>query len=448
MPCLNTAVQSLDTAPGNLIVPLLPIVGLLCLVASAAAAAPLPGQITVHPDTPMWLARADGSPIFICGPGDPENFLFRGTQNPDGTRDGDQDEIIQKLAATSANSIYLMAVRSHGGDGDGTHNPFVDNRPSLGLNDAVLDQWETWFTAMDDAGIVVYFFFYDDSARIWNTGTVVEQPERDFIHGLVDRFEHHRHLIWCVAEEYSEALTEQRASAFAAEIRAADDHDHVIAIHQRTGVSFDFPDDPNIDQHAIQYNVTTPGELHSGMVQAWANSAGRYGLMMAESFGHGTGAPARQKSWACVMGGAYVMVLRMDIATTDPEDLAACGRIVDFMETTDFDTMAPHDELAHGDTQWVLADPGRSYIAYALNPTGPMGVKGLEEGLYDVRWYDCITGAWVEQFAVPLTAGDHAWPVPASLGDEVAVSIRQLPSTPVRAESWGDTKAKFRSRRD
>ena len=41
------------------------------------------------------------------------------------------------------------------------------------------------------AGIVIYFFFYDDSARIWNTGDVVGSAEKKFLEGLVNRFEHH-----------------------------------------------------------------------------------------------------------------------------------------------------------------------------------------------------------------------------------------------------------------
>jgi hypothetical protein len=279
---------------------------------------------------------------------------------------------------------------------------------------------------------------------VWETGDAVEAPERAFVRGIVDRFEHHRHLVWCIAEEYEEALTPQRASALAAEVRAADDHDHVIAVHQRTGLSFDFPDDPSIDQFAIQYNVSTADELHAGMVQAWSQAAGRWQLVMAESAEHGTGAAARRKSWASAMGGAYVMVLRMDVATTDPDDLAACGRIVDFMESTDFDTMSPRDDLAFGATTWALADSGRSYIAYAVDPAGPMGVKGLRAGLWDIRWFDCVTGARVDQLAVPLPAGDHAWPVPDSLGPEVAVSIRLVPPTPVEPRSWADTKARYR----
>ena len=54
---------------------------------------PLPGQITVDPDNPQWLKYAGGGPFFLCGPGDPEDFLYRGSRNSDGTRSGDQMEL-------------------------------------------------------------------------------------------------------------------------------------------------------------------------------------------------------------------------------------------------------------------------------------------------------------------------------------------------------------------
>jgi hypothetical protein len=410
---------------------------------TTAADTPLPDQIVVSEATPQWLERAGGGPIFLCGPGDPEGFLYRGTLNGDGTRSGDQDALIAKLSGTGANCIYLMAVRSHGGDGDATENPFVGHDPAQGLDTDVLDQWETWFTAMDEAGIVIYFFFYDDSARIWNTGDSVGTEERDFIHALVNRFEHHRHLIWCVAEEYSEAFSETRVSSIAREIRAADDHGHVVAVHQHSGLTFDFADDPDLDQFAMQYNVSTAAELHAGMVTAWSRAGGRYQLTMSEAAAFGTGDEARRKSWACALGGAYVMILGMDIDSTPLSDLDDCGRLVLFMESTRFDAMAPHDELAFGGTEYVLAAPPGAYIAYASNASGELGLRDVAEGDYDFRWLDCSTGASVTQSAVSLEAGDQTWPTPPGLGSEIAVSVEAHTAVSVAPESWTEIKERY-----
>jgi CubicO group peptidase (beta-lactamase class C family) len=387
-------------------------------------AAPLAGQIVADPAQPAWLKYHQGGPFFMCGPGDPEGFLYRGTRNSDGTRNGDQMALIDKLKETGANSIYLMAVRSHGGDGDSSQNPFIDSNPTNGLDHDILDQWEMWFTEMDAHGIVIFFIFYDDSARIWNTGSSVGGAERVFIQTLVNRFEHHKHLIWVVAEEYQESYSAARVANIAAEIHAADDHNHIVAVHKLNGLAFsEFANDPSIEQFAIQYNVSTASALHAGMVAAWTDAAGRYNLNMAEASGHGTGTAARKKNWAVAMGGAYVMVLGWSIDTTPIRDLEDCGRLRSFMEWTNVNEMAPHDDLKHGGTEYVLAQPGDSYIAYASNLFGDIGLKGMTAGTYDFTWYDITNDIMVVQTNVSLAAGDLTWSKPAGIGDELAVYI-------------------------
>lgn len=42
------------------------------------------------------------------------------------TRDGNQMTLIEKMIGTEANCIYMQVIRSHGGDEDSIHNPFVD----------------------------------------------------------------------------------------------------------------------------------------------------------------------------------------------------------------------------------------------------------------------------------------------------------------------------------
>jgi CubicO group peptidase (beta-lactamase class C family) len=384
-------------------------------------------QIIVDPDHPQWLKRRSGGPFFMCGPGDPEDFLYRGKLNPDGTRNGDQMKLINKLKRTGANCIYLMAVRSHGGDGDKTNNPFVKNDADKGINLKVLEQWEVWFAEMDKNEIVIYFFFYDDSTLIWNMGNQVGKEEKDFIHTIVDRFEHHKNLIWCIAEEYEEALSTERVKNIAAQIRAADDYGHVIAVHKLNGLDFsEFADESNIDQFAIQYNESTADALHKGVVSAWKQAQGKYNLNMAEAADFGTGGKARKKSWACAMGGAYVMILGMDIVTTAENDLEDCGRLVRFFEFTNFNEMSPHDELKYGDAEYVLAQPGVSYIAYTPALRGKIGLRDMTAGNYDFHWLDCATGKQVLQSQVTVAAGDQTWSKPAGIGDEVAVYIKRI----------------------
>jgi len=395
--------------------------------AKMAVPHPRNGQIVVDSEHPQWLKRKGGGPFFMCGPGDPEDFLYRGKLKPDGTRDGDQMKLIEKMKGTGANCIYLMAVRSHGGDGDKTHNPFVNNDPRKNINLKVLEQWEGWFTEMDTNGIVIYLFFYDDSARLWNTGDVVGEAERDFIHTIVDKFEHHKNLTWCIAEEYQESFSAKRAKNIAAEIRAADDYDHVIAVHKLSGLDFsEFADAPNLDQFAIQYNQSSADALHNAMVSTFKQAKGRYNLNMSEAAEYGAGEIARKKSWACAMGGAYVMILEMDIATTMKSDLEDCGRLVRFFESTNFNEMSPHDELKFAGTKYVLAQPGFSYIAYSPELKGKIGLKSMRRGTYEFRWFDCVTGKGVRQAKVNIKAGNQSWQKPGGIGRELVVYIRRI----------------------
>lgn len=392
-----------------------------------AAPTHISGQIIVDPDHPRWFKYHEGGPFFMCGPGDPEDFLYRGMRNADGTRTGDQMALIDKLKGTGANSIYLIAVRSHGGDGDATHNPFVDNDPGKGVSTAVLDQWESWFTEMDKNGIVIFFFFYDDGAKVWDTGNKVGSAEKNFIDTLVNRFEHHKNLIWVVAEEYPEAYSKERVSNIAAEIRSSDDYDHPVAVHQTGGLIFDFPDDPNIDQFAIQFGANSPTELHNAMVTAWENASGRYNLNLAES-SVANGNLDRKSKWAAAMGGTYVMIFGMDIENTPITELEDCGRLVRFMTSTNFYEMAPHDELKYAGTEYVLALPGKSYIAYAssLPESGMVGLRNMAEGAYDFKWFDPASGQTVTQQNVTVSAGDKGWVKPSVIGSEVALYIKRV----------------------
>ncbi len=395
-------------------------------LAACAIAEPTRGQVVVDVDNPRWLKYEEGGPFFMAGPGDPEGFLYRGKLQADGTRKGDQRKLIRKLAKSGANSIYLMAVRSHGGDGDSTENPFNNHDKNAGINQKIFKKWHKWFRRMDRKEIVIFFFLYDDGTEPWVTGDVVGEQERTFIRALVKEFDKYKHLIWVVAEEYQERFTPARVSAIAAEIRKADRRDHPIAVHKLNGLKFDeFADDPNLDQFAIQFHGPDADDQHAGMVNAFEDAAGRYNLNMSEAPNWGTGEVARKKAWAVAMGGAYVMVFEMDIETTASKDLNDLGRLRRFMEATRFQQMEPRDDLARDDTLYVLAEVGTSYIAYAEEGRDSLGLADVHAGTYELRWLDTASGKEVTQ-RVSLEAGTQTFERPKSIGSEVALYLERV----------------------
>lgn len=397
----------------------------VALAATMLRSAPLPGQLMLHPDNPHALQRQGGGSVLICGPGDPENFLYRGERQPDGTRRGDQIELIEKLARHGGNSVYLQAVRTHGGDAktDKTQNPFVDSDPAKSLDSRILDQWEQWFALMDRHDILIYFLFYDDSARIWNTGNDVGEPERRFFEAIVRRFKHHRNLIWIVGEEVDERYSPPRVRALAEIIQRADDHGHIIGSHHLSGTTFRaWEEGSALRQFSMQLNLK-PDAVHAGAVEAWTKAAGRYQVLFAEN----TATPAdpdsqRRHAWTVAMAGLMPMMLQMDIAGTPPQLLAQCRVLQRFFESTDFPLLAPHDELRAAATRYVLADPGRSYIAYT-SAAGAVGLQGLPAGRCRVTWVECRTGRTLEQEQTLSGEGVREFVRPANFGDETAAWV-------------------------
>lgn len=289
----------------------------LAALVAAARPAPPPGTVMVDPARPSRLIRWPDRPLYLCGPGDPEDFLYRAD---------DQEAIIDAVAAAGANTLYLQVVRSHGGDGDATHNPFIDHDPGRGLDPAVLARWDGWLARMNAAGIVPLVFLYDDSTRIWNTGDEVGAGEAAFVTAMVERFRRHE-LLWCIAEEYQEALRPARVSALAALIRRLDPW-HPVAVHKLHGSDFaEFANDPTIDLFAMQYNEADPHRLRSAVETAVGEAEGRYHVILSECADMGSGAELEAKLRLAAESGASVMVLGMDVVNTPPDDLAACGRL-------------------------------------------------------------------------------------------------------------------------
>jgi len=276
------------------------------LLSACGQAGDRDGGVIRDPSTPRLLLSED---VYIAGAGDPEDFFYRGERLADGTRRGDQDALIASLARQSVNGLYVQVIRSHGGDGLPDHNPFIDNQPDKGLSDPVLSQWEEWLAELERHGVQVLFFIYDDESRIWETGDLVGREEREFVHSIVDRFERFSNIIWAVAEEYSESLSPLRASRIAAEIAAADDHSHPIAVHKLVSTEFyEFANDENIGVFAMQWDESGPAGLNRAVTKAWTESAGRYSVIMSEAPGWGTGLTAQRNAWPSAFAGAHVRV--------------------------------------------------------------------------------------------------------------------------------------------
>ena len=201
-----------------------------------------------------------------------------------------------------------------------------------------------------------------------------------------------------------------------------------------------FQNDKNIDQFAIQLGNKNRSidSVHNSTLNAWQNSKNKYNLNVAEIYDHfatelffkirikRSESHIRQVNWAAAMAGAYVMIYTWNEPILNREILYQCGYLRKFFESTNFNEMAPRDELRYGGTEYVLAQPGESYIAYASNLSSNIGLKDMSSGTYRLKWYDVTNGNTVIQDNVNVSAGDQTWNKPKGIGNEIAVYVRRI----------------------
>ena len=82
--------------------------------------------------------------------------------------------------------------------------------------------------------------------------------------------------------------------------------------------------------------------------------------------------------------------------------------------------MKSTDTLAAGSTKWVLANPGKSYIAYTYDL---MYIKNMTAGYYTLMWFDTVTCETITNNGVSVTKGDAEWRKPDSMGKEIALYV-------------------------
>ncbi|RMF87157.1 MAG: hypothetical protein D6741_20930, partial [Planctomycetota bacterium] len=382
----------------------------------------LPGQIVVVGQRPGFFKINGGRYLFLCGPDNPEEFLYLGELQPDGTRvGGGQMEMIEFLGKSGVNACHMQMFRMRRcnikNEGDDTHCPFIDHDPAKPLNQKVLDQWDRWLTELERRGIVVHLEFYNDATDVERMGWTLDArgelhpDERRFVRGIVERFQHHKNIIWGIEESLNK-LPRSRLAHFRAITRLiaeADDYRHPIVhslvtpetkerdLHPDHVMSGDLRNDPNVD--AVTWLHIPP---HGRDFEAQRDAYLRYARIDADRFIRMKNETEYERidrrttrihNWACAFSGMHTLEAQLNAARTDRRDrIRDAGLLVRFFEQTRWHRCQPQDELAAGQTNWVLAEVGREYLGYGYDVDGKMGFRRLPAGRYELRWFDAETG--------------------------------------------------------
>jgi hypothetical protein len=394
--------------------------------------------LTMHPNGKFY-AKRNTSPAtlwFPTGPGDPEDFLCRSAT--------ERARIVNML--NGGNTLYVMAVKTHGGDGPARCNPWIGGNPSNGLDTEKLNDWHDALDQADNKGVVIYFFIYDDDSCPWGTRTACEartslsSDERDFIDELVDRFESLSNLVWVVAEEYPDALRSSRAAAIASRIQSRDTV-HPVGIHQRTSdTTFDFPNNNNFDVFLMQMGntVRSSQRIHEILRTEYNGAAGRYAVVLGELLdwhqqllNAGDRENLRRSYWAAAMAGAAgTLVLGTWAPGVTPPTQAMLNdmyRVHALLKGNDKSDLSNAASSRLGTTRYVRKNSENTkMLVYSETCTrAPYpAVTSFRSGTYRATWMDTIDGTRVTE-TISSNGGSHNFGVPPSgIGPECLIWAR------------------------
>ena len=394
--------------------------------------------LTMHPNG-RFYAKRNTSPAtlwFPTGPGDPEDFLCRSAT--------ERARIVDRL--NGGNTLYVMAVKTHGGDGPARCNPWIGGNPSNDLDTEKLNDWYTVLNQADNKGVVIHFFIYDDDSCPWGARTACEartslgSDERDFIDALVDRFETLSNLVWVVAEEYPDAVRSSRATAIARRIQLRDTA-HPVGIHQRTGdTTFDFPNDNNFDVFLMQMGntVRSSQRIHEIIRTEYNAAAGRYAVVLGELLDWhqelldaGDRANLRRSNWAAAMAGAAgTLVLGTWAPGVTPPTQAMLNdmyRVHALLKGNDKSDLSNAPSSRLGTTRYVRKNTENTKIlVYSETCTrAPYpAVTSLRSGTYRATWMNTVNGTRVTE-TISSNGGSHNFGVPPTgIGTECLIWVR------------------------
>ncbi len=333
-----------------------------------------------------YLKFADG-PFWLKGGADePEDFLAPGRTV------GLPSKVaaLDFLAERNINSIYVMP---HNIDGDGKNvwpwvgsNPAEAKRDTTRFDNAKLAEWEVFFSAAQERGIVIQIVLEDDSG--WT-----DFDRSLYYREMVARFAHHNGIYWNISEEFNENYSPEEIKAFAAQLRALDPYDHPITVHPTDNPQLwePFIGDPNIDLTSLQ----TKKEPQNETAIAWRTRVAEGGRIIPISFDE-IGQPrvedralARHIAWSVYLGGGNYELF----TTLDDEGYPAyAAHFADLglaratVARLPFWDMQPRNDLIQSGTGYLFAQTGSAYLAYL--PQGGSLTLDLvaDTATYAARW--------------------------------------------------------------
>ncbi|MCK4347823.1 MAG: DUF5060 domain-containing protein, partial [Thermoplasmatales archaeon] len=379
---------------------------------------------------PFSMKFVDGDHFFQNGCDDPEDFLAV-QYDPQQER----FEAIDYLTSVGANELYVGLVNGCPGDGgeDSRVEPWLGNGcpPDFYRFDlSDLHKWDETFKYMRDKEIVAHLVLLLEDSGGLTTPLKNDWNKMDFyLKEMIARFGAYPNVIWNIAEEYGEFLSDDQVREIAQYLKDNDPYQHMVTVHQNHGASFNFAGDDRFDLTALQYGSVDPSELNN-VILTVRNQVESSGRKIPVSITEWTKIyptqidQARKGIWAIAMGGGtYEIHLNVgelnaldDLKKWDTTWKQA-NILRQFMENISYYEMKPNNSIITSGNGFALEKSGERYVAYLYNGDSVTVDLSSASGTLNVEWYNPKDGTYYEEGTV--TGGGSETFTPPFSGDAV-----------------------------
>lgn len=361
-------------------------------------------------------------------------------QTGDPTWQGDKGKgiigVVNYLSDLGLNSYYFLTMNSFG-DGKGAW-PWREHNSLVRYDCSKLDQWDILFNHMTRKGMMIHFVLTETENEalfeIEETGDRegFAKSRKIYFREMVARFGYHPAVTWNIGEEsgwdegegYHLPNSDEQREQFCDYMRALTYYDDNISVHN--GPSWD---------DRIYYSLTGH-KSHTGPALQWDSSNDIYRFVLkwrqrsikakhpwVVSLDEAYTSPLTQplddwrrlNVWPTYMAGGagveFYLGKGYDVRQVDFADYEAhyntMAKAVSF-----FDAHVPYWKMEplvdFADHAWTLAGEGH-YLLY-LKDGGTTNVT-LEEGEYDIRWYNPRDGGNLQKGSVLRIQGQTLAPI-------------------------------------
>jgi hypothetical protein len=374
------------------------------------------GPVVENPARPRTLMYQYGRPVYLLGKfldtAAPAPIQFSHTMFSEQLTEANRQAMLDRHLGMKLNKINVY-LANQGDYSAVSTTPWVGSAGSSDRQRFDLARWrmyESWVLKMRAAGVVTQLWFFADDSSF---GDLPDADRQRLIKYGMARLSGYANTMFTLALEWQEGWSADEVATNMSYLQSRNPWARLVSVHGTEG-DFSFANSSWVDY------MDTQGGNDAGYASIHAHGLRNRALavkpLIQEEFGLGSEDTAhRQKAWAAFTAGA---------AGTGTG--AYLAPLASFVSQVAFERMDPADSLALSGNAYVLAEQGRTYVAYLYNGgTVQLNLSGAS-GTFGAQWYDPRSGGFQSAGSV---AGGAARSFTAPAGGDWVLYVQQTGTT-------------------